>query len=409
MPVGIERIGLYAGQFATDSVAIAVARGRNRDDIMNQVMVEERSVIPPYEDVVTLAVNACKTILSSEDLASIELLIVGTESGVDDSKPISSWVHRFCGLPANCRSFDLKHACYSGTAALKMAAAWVRLGIHPGKKALVVCADYSRPCLVEFGYDFVGGGCAVALLVGAEPKILEFELSRAGYWTDEVADVFRPTSRLEIGDNQVSLYSYLDALDGAFDHYEEAVGGRVDYESAFKKHIYHAPFPGMTLHAHKTMLGRWAKHDDRYVEDSFRRKVACGLLFARRLGSCYGASNFVCLLGLLETCSDLAGGDRLSVFSYGSGCHGEFYDAVVGSDAVRAARSLEIDAYLAKRRRLSLKEYEAVETARRESTDLPDYQPRPGLLDLEFGELYEGKGLLVLDRVERFQRHYRWS
>jgi len=409
MPVGIERIGLYAGQFATDSVAIAIARGRDRDEVINQVMVQERSVIPPYEDAVTLAVNACKTILTPEDLASVELLIVGTESGVDDSKPISSWVHRFCQLPANCRSFDLKHACYSGTAALKMAGTWVELGIHPGKKALVVCTDYSRPCLVEFGYDFVGGGCAVALLVGAEPKVLEFELSRAGYWTDEVADVFRPTSGLEIGDNQVSLYAYLDALDGAFDHYEKAVGGGVDYDSEFKKHIYHAPFPGMTLHAHKTMLRRWAEPSDRSVRDSFERKVAEGLCFARRLGSCYGASNFVCLLGLLQTCDDLVYGDRLSLFSYGSGCHGEFYDAVIGSDAISATRSLEIDAYLSSRRKLSLREYEAVESARRESTDLPDCQPRPGVLDDEFGEFYEGRGLLVLDRVERFQRHYRWS
>ena len=115
----------------------------------------------------------------------------------------------------------------------------------------------------------------------------------------EITDSWRPTARAECGDQLKSLYSYLDALDGAYDHYEE-VAGPIDYDAAFKKHIYHAPFPGMALQAHLSLLGRLGL-DKAAATASFREKVEGGLHFAKRLGSIYGASNFVSLLGLLQS------------------------------------------------------------------------------------------------------------
>src|SRR5688500_10479350 len=118
MMPGIEKIQLYAPRFTADAVALAESCGRNRADVERNVMVQQRAVIPAYEDAVTLAVNAARRLLAGEDRGDIELLIVNTESAVDFSKPVSTWVHRYCELDPHCRNFEVKHACYGGVAAL---------------------------------------------------------------------------------------------------------------------------------------------------------------------------------------------------------------------------------------------------------------------------------------------------
>jgi len=409
MKIGIEKLNLYAGRFCTDALELAALRGKGRKYAADEVMVGARAVIPVFEDAVTLAVNAARPLLSPEDAKSVELLIVNTESAVDFGKPVSTWVHRFCQLPPNCRNFELKHACYGGTGALKMAALWVASGVRPGKKALVVSADFTRPHLGD-GLDFVGGGGAVAMLIGADPQVLEFEVDKAGYWTHEISDAFRPTSTIEQVNSQTSLYSYLDALEGAFDHYTQIVGP-IDYPTCFKKHIYHAPFPGMTRQAHRALMSNFDV-PKAAIEESFQAKVLEGLHFARRIGTAYGASTFVSLLSLLTTAKDLAAGDEISLFSYGSGCQGEFYHGSIGPGALRLARALELDRALDERATLPVEVYELNERLRKSFTDCGDYEPvRTGdhAYDALYEEYYAKRGLLVLKQVKDYHRTYEPS
>ncbi|NQE34726.1 hydroxymethylglutaryl-CoA synthase family protein [Microcoleus asticus] len=407
MPLGIEKINLYAGRFYLDLADLAKARGQDPQYIATNLMCEQRSVYPVWEDAVTLAVNAAKKLLSPEDIEDIELLIVGTESAVDMGKPISTWVHRFCNLSPNCRNFEVKHACYSSTGAFKMAASWVASGSRPGKKALVINTDFSRN-FVGTEHEPIGGGCAVAFLVSENPQILEIELDKAGYWTNEIADTFRPTSRTETVNGQISIYSYLDALEGAYEHYEQ-IAGKVDYDADFKKHIYHAPFPGMTFQAHRDIVSRLTAPNKATIPLNFQQKVAESLYFAKRIGSCYGGSNFVCLLGLLTSAENLNPGDRISLFAYGSGCQGEFYSGTIGAAASEMVRSLNLDQHLNERLRLSVEEYELIESAREKYIDCPDYEPDRNTLNGYYEKLYDTQGILVLNRVENYQRLYQWS
>nr|AGH69802.1 hydroxymethylglutaryl-coenzyme A synthase [Nostoc sp. 'Peltigera membranacea cyanobiont'] len=407
MPVGIEKINLYAGRFYLDLADLAKARGQDPQYIATNLMCEQRSVYPVWEDAVTLAVNAAKRLLSPEDLEDIELLIVGTESAVDMGKPISTWVHRFCNLSPNCRNFEVKHACYSCTGAFKMAASWVASGSRPGKKALVINTDFSRN-FIGTEHESIGGGCAVAFIVSENPQILEIELDKAGYWTNEIADTFRPTSRTETMNGQISIYSYFDALEGAYEHYEQ-IAGKVDYDADFKKHIYHAPFPGMTFQAHRDILSQLTAQDKATIQLNFQQKVAESLYFAKRIGSCYGGSNFVCLLGLLTSAKNLNPGDQISLFAYGSGCQGEFYSAIIGAVASEMVRSLNLDQHLNERLRLKVEEYEAIESTREKYIDCPDYEPDRNTLNGYYEKLYDTQGLLVLNRVEKYQRIYEWS
>jgi hydroxymethylglutaryl-CoA synthase len=404
MTIGIDKLQLYTPRFATDALALAEARGRERETVAAQLMLQTRAVAPPCEDAVTLSVNAARRLLAPEDLAEVELLVVGTESGVDLSKPISTWVHRYCGLGPGCLNLEVKHACFGATAALKLAMAWL-MARESGKKALVVSADLSLP-YSDHGQDFAGGAVAVAMLVSHEPRILALDLARSGQWTSEIADTFRPNALVELADGEASLYSYLDALEGSFDAYVAGVG-EVDYDASFRKHVYHAPFPGMTVQAHRAMCRRFGAASPEEIRASFEHKVAGGLRYATQLGTAYGASTFVSLLGLLGE-DDLRSGDRVSVFAYGSGCQAEFYEGAVAEGACPAVRALDLDGHLVDRYALTLAEYEAVEAQRRQAVGQRDYRPRHGFA-LRGRDPYAGQGLLVLSAVEDFRRRYEWS
>ena len=136
--VGIEKIGVYPCSLALSLPALCKARQRDPADICVPMMLEERSLSPVWEDPVTMAVNAANAILTDDDRRRIELLIVASESGVDYEKPISTWVQRFAGLSQNCRNFEVKHACYVGTAAPQIAASWLAAGAPEDAKALSV-------------------------------------------------------------------------------------------------------------------------------------------------------------------------------------------------------------------------------------------------------------------------------
>ncbi len=407
MKVGIEKLGLYAGRLVADAQAIAAARGVDTEQLRRQVMVEARAVVPPWEDAVTLAVNAARTVLTDDDRREVELVIAATESAPDLGKPLSSWVHRHCGLPADCAGFEAKGACYAGVAALEAAALWVRAGLRPGKKALVVCADLTHRS-DEGTVHAGGGGCGVAMLVSADPKVLELEPERAGYWCSEVADVFRPTMRDEVTDAELSLYAYLDALDGAYECFARRAG-EVDYLADFARHVYHAPVPGMTLLAHRAMLERAGVTDEARVREHFEATVRPGLRLGARIGTAYGASNFVSLLGHLTDPRGPAAGDRLSFFAYGSGSQGEFYSARVGLDAAARARSLGLDAALASRRPVTVDDFDRVERARDACDGRADFTVDRDVVPGAYEEQYAGRGLLVLEGAKGFRRRYAWS
>ncbi len=72
------------------------------------------------------------------------MLITSTESGIDFSKSMSTYMHHYLGLNRNCRLFEIKNACYSGVASLQVPINTVLSQTSPGAKVLVVAADITR-------------------------------------------------------------------------------------------------------------------------------------------------------------------------------------------------------------------------------------------------------------------------
>src|SRR3990167_4333350 len=128
MRVGIESMNLYPGRAALDIHDLFVGRNLNLSHFDN-LMMKQRSIHLPWEDPVTNAVNAAKPLidqLSEEEKSQIEMIITSTESGIDFGKSISTYVHRYLGLSPRCRLFEVKQACFGGTAALQMAMSYVQ-------------------------------------------------------------------------------------------------------------------------------------------------------------------------------------------------------------------------------------------------------------------------------------------
>lgn len=410
MSAGIEAINAYVGRACIDVRRIFEIRGLDLARFGN-LMMEQRSVGLPCEDPVTNAVNAAKPIVDGIGPAGrdrIEAVIVGTESGLDFGKSVSSYVQHYLGLPARCRSFEVKHACYGGTAALQSACAMVAANPVPGTKALVIATDAAGVVEGMRYWEPSHGAGAVAMLVGDQPEILEIDPGASGYHSYEVMDTCRPRADLAGGNVDLSLLSYLRCLEESFAAYAERVSG-ADIASTFDYLAFHTPFPGMVKGAHRALLRKRGTLSAAEIEADFAARVAPSLAYAMRVGNTYSAALYLALCSLIER-ADLTQPRRVGLFSYGSGCTSEFYSGVIGTRAHELLAGFKIGQALDERYQLDLTEYEAV-------TELGQ-QGAPGVRDQVFdvspyARVYEdrftGQGLLVLARISEFHRVYTWS
>lgn len=401
--VGIDALNIYASTLSVDCRAVARARGLSDKEFRN-VRFERRSVLPPYEDPVTLAVNAAKPLLGHDAGGRYQLLIVATETGLDYGKPLSTYVQSQLGLGPNCRNFEVKHACFAGTAALQTAVSFVRTS--PGARALVVMTDVAR-CHVGDQAETSAGAGAVALTVAEAPRLLEIE-PESGRASQEVFDVARPTPTRELNDAVLSLYAYLDLLEGAWADYRAAVGP-VALEQHFAYMLYHAPLVSLVERAHRLAL----ESDGSEVEPavaaaSFEQMVLPSLRYNFELANLYSGSLYASLAGLLEH-APVAHGDRVGLFSYGSGACAELFAGRVGPAARATVAAQGIGDRLRRRRELSVPAYEALVRAFDGALALESFAPDFGAVPGHFESHYEGRGLLVLDGVKNYRRSYRWA
>ncbi len=373
MSVGIDRLAAYVPCWALPMPALAAARGIPLEKLTQGLGVREMAIAPPCEDVVTLAANAGARLLRAAEIdrGEIGLCLVATESAVDHAKPVGIFIHELLGLGRQCRVYELKHACYAGTAALMTAADWVRAGGVRHRRALVVAADVARYERGSPGEPTQGAG-AVAMLVQHDPRALQLGEESAVH-AAHVYDFWRPLDHREaLVDGKYSITCYLDALAGAFTTYRAlerpALGPAETFAERMASLLYHVPFPKMASKAHRRLLeldwraaeARWAAAEprlDALVDESFAAQVAPGIEAIARVGNMYTASLYFCLAALLEREGRRLGGRRLGLFSYGSGSCAEFFTGTVPG-SVGGVADAGIAAMLAARRAIDVAEYE---------------------------------------------------
>ncbi len=367
IPVGIEAMNVFGGIAYLDVEEMAEHRRLDTQRFEN-LMMKEKTVALPYEDPVTFGVNAAKPIvdaLSEEEKNRIELLITCTESGIDFGKSMSTYIHDYLGLNRNCRLFELKNACYSGTAGFQMAVSFILSQTSPGAKALVVTSDLARFIMAEGGdaltedWSFAepsSGAGAVAILVSESPYVFQADVGANGYYGYEVMDTCRPAPDSEAGDSDLSLMSYLDCCEQSYAEYCKRVSG-TDYRNTFHYLAFHTPFGGMIKGAHRSMMRKMTKADASETEEDFDRRVMPGLIYCQRVGNIMGGTVFLSLVSTIDN-GIFDSPKRIGCFSYGSGCCSEFYSGVATPQGQKLQRGHEIEEQLNRRYRLSMYEYE---------------------------------------------------
>nr|V5XYR2.1 RecName: Full=Hydroxymethylglutaryl-CoA synthase-like protein AKT4-1; AltName: Full=AK-toxin biosynthesis protein 4-1 [Alternaria alternata]BAO10625.1 hydroxymethylglutaryl-CoA synthase [Alternaria alternata] len=343
-------------------------------------------------DACSFALTAVSSLLRkySIDPRRIGRLEVGTESLVDKSKSIKSFVMQLFEESGNfdIEGVDTVNACYGGTNALFNAVNWVESSAWDGRDAIVVASDISlygkgnaRP---------TGGAGCVAMLVGPDAPIA-FEPGRRGSYMAHTYDFYKPdfTTEYPYINGKHSIECYIQAVEACYRAYtkrerraterleEERPDHQAGYETPLDRFDYlcfHSPTNKLVSKSYARLLyvdylenpanPIFAEVPDSIREVEYRasltdksiEKTFMGLAqerFARCVqpsteipnmcGNMYSASVYGSLCSLLcNVNSETLLGKRITIFSYGSGLASSMFSLKVRGSTKQMAEKLDV-------------------------------------------------------------------
>ena len=346
MKIGIDKMAFATTSEYIDLTELAKVRGVDPNKYLIGIGQSEQAVLPPTQDIVTMGAAAADKMLNERDRERIATVIVATESGIDNSKASAIYVKRLLNLDDYVRTVEVKEACYSATAAIQFARGQVAL--EPEKAVLVIAADVARYGLKTAGEVTQGAG-AVAMLITAEPRILTIERTSVAY-SQDVMDFWRPLYATEaMVDGKYSTNVYIDFFKHTLNRYEKLTDRKLDDFGAI---AFHLPFTKMGKKALEAVLG---ERDDQTAW-RLRKALLASQNYSRRVGNLYTGSLYLSLMSLLQNDPDLKAGERIGLFSYGSGAEGEFYSGILQPGYQEQLSNVAGD--LSKRQLISIAAYE---------------------------------------------------
>lgn len=349
MQVGIDKIGLFTPNKYVDMVDLAHARNQDPNKFLIGIGQSEMSVADQTQDAVSMGINATMKYIDRIDKDKVGLLVLGTESGIDQSKSASLFVKTALKLKPEVRTFEVKEACFGLTAAVMIARDFVR--VHPDQTAIVIGSDIARYG-VNTGGEVTQGAGSVSMLIKADPKILALNDGHSAY-SEDINDFWRPNaSRVAMVDGKYSTQVYLDFFKKTFNDYKKQKNLET---SAFDAIVYHLPFTKMGLKANRIAV----EDQDQAVTENLETSFEASKQLSRRVGNIYTASLYMSLLSLLEN-GNLAAGSLIGLFSYGSGAIGEFYSGNLVEGYEKEIDQIKDQAMLDHRKKLTISEYEDV-------------------------------------------------
>lgn len=359
--IGIHDLEMATGHHVVDLAQLADHAGIAPGKYVLGLGQSEMSMLAEDEDIVTMGAAAAKPLLERNGIEGIRTLLFATESGVDQSKAAGISAAKLLGLPHSVRVVEMKQACYGGTAALQAAIGIVARS--PQERVLIIASDNARYLLDSPGEPTQGAG-AVAMLVSADPELLEIEPAN-GISTTDVDDFWRPNdSTTAVVDGHLSVGAYLDAVSDAWADLQSQGGPAI---GDIDRLIYHQPYTKMAKKAQARL--REVSGDDISTAlnpgdeaDGRDTGLETGSRYNRRLGNSYTASLYSCLASLIDHEDDLAG-KRIGLFSYGSGCVSEFLTGVVQPGYLQRRNPERAATLLDTRVPVSIEEYRALHSA----------------------------------------------
>lgn len=201
MTTGIDAIAFDIAKLHLPITTLAKARNIDPDKLEKGLGLLKMTLPDAHQDTVVFAANALTRLIKENNLDPKEIsrIYVGTESGIDSSKPIGSFIVTLMeqlhgeGSFSHCDTVDLTFACIGGVDALQNCIDYVRL--NPEQKAVVITSDIAKYDLESTG-EYTQGAGALAMLVTANPRIIAFN-HKWTVSTKGVFDFFKPYRTIE--------------------------------------------------------------------------------------------------------------------------------------------------------------------------------------------------------------------
>lgn len=347
---GIDRLHFYTPEFRCDLGEVAQEQGLPTDHYAQHIGQHSMAVMPPDQDIITMAANAAERALRDENKNDITWVLFATESSFEHSKAAGLFVHELLALPSHCRVIELKQACYGATAGLQMAMALLQQ--NPQQKILLLASDVARYEFNSAAEASQGAG-AVALLLSANPRLFAVEPTSAVY-SQSVMDFWRPPYLDHaLVDGKYSSKLYLNTLEKTWKDYSERSGHALHDHQHF---CFHVPVCQLAERAHKHLY-KISGERARYNPQRTAQEAGIGLAYNRLIGNCYTASLYLSLCSLLDNAPTDLSRQRVGCFSYGSGCVAEYFSLLV-QPGYQQWRDVDYQkTMLARRQSLSLAQY----------------------------------------------------
>lgn len=382
MKIGIDSIAFDIPKLYLPIPVLAENRAIEADKLTNGLGLLKMSFPDVHQDVVTMASNATLALIQKENINPREIsrIYVGTESGVDSSKPVASYVLSNvesvlgAGSFRNCDVVDLTFACIGAVDALQNCLDYIRL--HPTKKAIVVASDNAKYDLQSTG-EYTQGAGAIAMLITSEPRVLSFS-KEVGVATEGVFDFFKPRrvfSKEEllssadnpewfgITENEIAVYKEQPVFDGqysnqcyisriteAYAHYKTESGQSGKLYENWGAILMHLPY---CYQGRRTFIDIFARENTALLNaqagdtlkdkmkalakspeyvNLINQKIQPSEIASGQIGNIYTGSIFLGLLSTLcyhyQQNSELTH-QKIGCIAYGSGSKSKVFEATV--------------------------------------------------------------------------------
>ena len=326
----------------------------------------------PSEDTSTMAASSAYRLIEQNprlNLSRLRYLTVGTESGVDHSKPVSAYVEGMLqqadlDIPDSLSSFQVQHACAGGTLSLLSVSALLQAAGRDDEFGIVICSDIARYQSHSTAEVTQGAG-SVALLVENDPKLVELDLSTQGYCSQDTDDFFRPLgSKTAQVKGTYSMQCYRDTLESALlDHCERSGRTPADLLADTDLLVLHTPFRNLPESSMTALLARYlgleAEEARTFLEE---RGLYDGIDVVAEVGNIYTGAMYLAFAYQLHNqyrkYGDAIVGKRVLFFSYGSGNTMTVFSGRISSDAPEVISRWHLDELLAAGHDASLPEYQ---------------------------------------------------
>lgn len=421
--MGIDDLAIYIPKLYIDYKDFAEARGIDPRKLEYGIGVKKMALVDTNQDPACMAANACLKLMQKNHLhpEDIGRMYVATESGLDESKAMNSFVIGMLEQVYGESSFEhaggieCKFACVSGSYALYDNTNWIRADENNGKAAIVIVSDIAKYDIGSTG-EYTQGAGAVAMLIKENPRLLSFDQKVTSTIISNEYDFYRPCGKdTPVVNGSYSNLLYLIQVRKAFDSYKEKAIRtgliRLKDGESITDHIdlfsVHLPYRRMgekalayLLRHEWRYLPRWnkvikevglqepipkdprgtiesiladtefMKADERFrrafmqtsfYNEVFEKKMASSLEASTIIGNLYTASMFMGFRSLLEfeykKGTDLQN-KRVGFGSYGSGSSAMVFTGVIQSEYKEIVEGMNLEEEIGPRKKISINEYE---------------------------------------------------